>query len=470
VKITVADRKVCHDQGESRGQLWANPMDPVRDVAKTESVALVHDYLTQRGGAERVVLSMARALGTQSVHTALFDPGGTFPEFSDMDVRSSWLNRVPGLRRNHRAAFPLLAPTFSRLAIDSDVTVCSTSGWAHGVQASGRKVVYCHAPARWLYQTSRYLGIDGAKDALSLSDQVRLGLKRGGLSLYRRPLEQWDKRAARSADRYLVNSTAVADTVRELYGVEAEALPPPPAIDPSGPMRPIEGIEPDFWLVVSRLLPYKNVDAIIEALRDRPQDHLVVVGAGPHRAYLESLGAGRVSFVGAVTDEELRWCYANCRALLTVSFEDFGLTPLEAASFGKASGALRFGGFLDTIVEGVTGTYIEGPHSDAVQDAMDELSTARFSSDVLMSHAERFNEAQFGRRLRDAVFEGQRPLPISQAAGWRRTEAASEGTEARVLSPTPASRRTRRAAAVRISSWSSDSPDAEPSSDERVAL
>jgi len=432
----------------------------------------VHDYLTQRGGAERVVLSMARALGTQSVYTALFDPAGTFPEFGDLDVRSSWLNRVPGLRSNHRAAFPLLAPMFSRLVIDSEVTVCSTSGWAHGVQASGRKIVYCHAPARWLYQTARYLGTDTAKDALSFSDQVRLGLKRGGLSLYRRPLEQWDKKAASSADRYLVNSTAVAETVRELYGVEAEALAPPPALDPTGEMHPIDGIEPDFWLVVSRLLPYKNVDAIIEALRDRPKDRLVIVGAGPHRAHLETLGAGRVSFVGAVTDEQLRWCYANCRALLTVSYEDFGLTPLEAASFGKSSGALRFGGFLDTIIEGVTGTFIEGPHADAVQDAMDELSTARFPPAVLMAHAERFNEAQFSRRLQEVVFEGAKTLSISQAPSRRRSEAGSELDEARVRSAVEGRRSARRAAvAVRSAGWVSESSrEDEASSDERVAL
>jgi len=379
--------------------------DWVSETGPTEPVALVHDYLTQRGGAERVVLAMARALGTRSVYTALFDPGGTFPEFGDLDVRPSWLDRVPGLRGHHRAAFPLLAQAFSRLEIDGEVTVCSTSGWAHGVRAPGRKIVYCHAPARWLYQTARYLGTGSSKDALSLSDQVRLGLKRGGLSLYRRPLEQWDRKAARSADRYLVNSTAVADTVRELYGIEAEALPPPPALDTTGPMQPIPGVEPDFWLCVSRLLPYKNVDAIIEALRDRPTEHLVVVGSGPHRAYLESLGAGRVTFVGAASDAQLRWCYANCRALLTVSFEDFGLTPLEAASFGKPTGALRFGGFLDTIVEGVTGTFIESPHGHAVRDAMHELSTTRFSPQTLAAHAEHFNEAQFGRRLREVVFD-----------------------------------------------------------------
>jgi len=371
----------------------------------TSSVALVHDYLTQRGGAERVVLAMARALDTRCVYTSLFDPQGTFPEFADLEVRSSWLNRVPGLRKHHRAAFPLLAQVFSRLEVNSEVTVCSSSGWAHGVRASGRKIVYCHAPARWLYQTDRYLGTRTETDSFNMADSLRLGLKRGALSLARGQLEKWDKKAALSADRYLVNSTAVAASVEELYGIKAEVLPPPPALGPDGPLHAIEGVEPGFWLCVSRLLRYKHVDAVVEAMRGRPAERLVIVGAGPDREYLELLGAGRVIFVGAATDAQLRWCYANCRALVTASFEDFGLTPLEAASFGKPSGALRFGGFLDTIVEGVTGTFIANPSAQAVADTMDELSATRFSAEALTAHAHRFSEKQFGCRLRAVVFE-----------------------------------------------------------------
>jgi glycosyltransferase involved in cell wall biosynthesis len=131
---------------------------------------------------------------------------------------------------------------------------------------------------------------------------------------------------------------------------------------------------------------------------------------------LGSLGAERVTFVGAATDAELRWCYANCRALITVSFEDFGLTPLEAASFGKPSGALRFGGFLDTIVEGVTGTFIESPDADAVGDAMRELSMGSLSPSALMTHARRFSEVQFGRRLREVVFGLPSTVSTSPAA------------------------------------------------------
>ena len=122
------------------------------------ATALVHDYLTQRGGAERVVLSLARAFPDSPVFTSLFEPDHTFPEFKQLDIRPAQLNRLAFLRRRHRVALPLLATTFSRLNIPADVAICSSSGWAHGAHVEGRNIVYCHAPARWLYQPDRYFG------------------------------------------------------------------------------------------------------------------------------------------------------------------------------------------------------------------------------------------------------------------------------------------------------------------------
>src|SRR5436190_15727729 len=184
-------------------------------------IALVHDYLTQRGGAERVVLSLTRAFPDAPLYTSLYDPAGTFPEFADLDVRPLLLNAVVPLRRRHRFALPLLAYAFSRLRVEADVVVCSSSGWAHGAQVEGRKIVYCHNPARWLYQPDRYL-----RDQSSALRIVARGL--------RRPLLRWDRAAAASADRYLANSSFVAQRIRDSYGIEAEVVPPPPAITPTG--------------------------------------------------------------------------------------------------------------------------------------------------------------------------------------------------------------------------------------------
>jgi glycosyltransferase involved in cell wall biosynthesis len=353
-------------------------------------VALVHDYLTQRGGAERVVLSLTRAFPGAPVYTSLYDPGGTFPEFADIDVRTLPINRLAPLRRHHRAALPLLAPSFSRLRVSADAVICSSSGWAHGARVEGRKIVYCHTPARWLYQPDRYL-------------RGRSRPLRAAAGLTRSRLEQWDKRAAASADTYLANSTVVAERIKSLYGIEAEVVPPPPAITPEGPAQAIEGLEPGFVLCVSRLLPYKNVDAVVKAFASLPEERLVVAGNGPLESALRATAGVNVTFVGKVADVQLRWLYANCRALVSASHEDFGMTPLEAASFGKPTAALRWGGFLDTIIEGRTGVFFEEPAARAVTAAIHALRTASWRTQTIRDASTRFSEVRFAERISEVA-------------------------------------------------------------------
>ena len=345
-------------------------------------VALVHDYLTQRGGAERVVLALTRAFPDAPLFTSLYDPAGTFPEFHLVDVRPLPINRLAPLRTHHRAALPLLASSFSRLRVSADVVICSSSGWAHGAKVEGRKIVYCHTPARWLYQSDRYLR--GRGRAI-----------RFGAGLLQSRLERWDKNAAASADAYLANSTVVAERIRSIYGIDAEVVPPPPAITADGPSHPISGLEPGYLLCVSRLMPYKNVDVVVEAASALPDERLVIAGTGPIEHALRLRATSNVTFTGIVTDPQLRWLYANCRALIAASYEDFGLTPLEAASFGKPTAALRWGGFLDTIEEGRTGVYFDQPTTLAVTGAIQELGATGWRGNAIQAFATRFSEERF---------------------------------------------------------------------------
>jgi glycosyltransferase involved in cell wall biosynthesis len=356
----------------------------------SRQVAIVHDYLTQRGGAERVVVSMLKAFPGAPVYTSLYDADGTFDEFRGVEIRRSFLDRFALLRRRHRVALPLLAPAFSRVRVEAEVAVCSSSGWAHGAAVDGRKVVYCHTPARWLYQTERYLG-------------ERSGVGRVALRLLGGPLRGWDRRAALTADRYLANSTVVRDRIRDLYGIEAELLPPPPALDPTGPGRAVDGVDPGFVLCVSRLLPYKNVGPVVSAFGDLPSERLVIVGTGPEADALRRAAPANVVFAGRVSDDELRWLYANCAALVAASYEDFGLTPLEAAVFGKPSAALRWGGFLDTVVEGETGIFFDEPEPAAIREAVRASLRENWSVETLERHAAAFSERRFVDRLREIV-------------------------------------------------------------------
>jgi glycosyltransferase involved in cell wall biosynthesis len=353
-------------------------------------VALVHDYLTQRGGAERVVLAMTRAFPDAPLYTSLYDPGGTFPEFGSVDVRPLALNAVGPLRHRHRLALPLLAPAFSRLRIAADVTLCSSSGWAHGVRVDGRKVVYCHTPARWLYQSERYLRGRPAPVRL-----LAVGL--------RRPLARWDRAAAASAHRYLANSTIVAGRIRHAYGVDPHVLPPPAGITPEGETEQVPGVDGGFFLTVSRLLPYKNIDAVVAAFAELPDERLVLVGRGPSAESLRRIAPPNVKLLGAVTDAQLRWLYATCAALVAASYEDFGLTPLEAATFGKPSAALRWGGFLDTIADGRTGILFERPESAEIAGAIRRVRSVEWRGDAIQRHATSFSEGRFVERLRAIV-------------------------------------------------------------------
>ena len=363
-----------------------------RDRNGSHRFALVHDYLTQRGGAERVVLALAAAFPGSPVHTSLYDPDGTFPEFSELDIRTLPLDRVAALRSHHRLALPVLAPAFSRLNVEAEVAVCSSSGWAHGASVSGRKVVYCHTPARWLYQSDRYLAGQSRASASMLS-------------LMAPSLRRWDQRAAASADRYLVNSNAVRRRVSELYGIDAEVVPPPVDVDPHGAQEPVADIEPGFVLCVSRLLPYKNVEAVTAAFGLLPGQRLVVVGDGPLADQIASPAPPNVTVLGNVSDANLRWLYASSTGLVAASYEDFGLTPVEAASFGKPTAALRWGGFLDTTVEGSTGVFFDEPLPRLIADAVDRMSTVPWATDTLTTHARLFSRQRFVQRILAIVAE-----------------------------------------------------------------
>lgn len=358
------------------------------DAASTVKVAVVHDYLTQRGGAERVVLSMLKAFPSAPVHTSLYHPEGTFPEFGEATVRTFPLDRSGTLRRNHRLALPLLAPSFARHSVDADVVICSSSGWAHGVGVSGRKVVYCYTPARWLYDGHRYLG-----QHHGMVSRLVAGI--------RPALVRWDQRAAASANRYLTSSVAMRDKIRAVYGIEAEILHPPPNLDPTGPQVPVEGMEPGFFLCVSRLLPYKNVDRIVEAFAELPRERLVIVGSGPEGARLQAMSGPNVTFLASVPDEELRWLYDAARAVVAASYEDYGLTPLEGAAFGSPAVVLRAGGFLETVVEGTTGVFFDEPRPDQIVHAIRTAKKTDWCPSEMNNHTRGFDEARFVARLRE---------------------------------------------------------------------
>ncbi|WP_222192798.1 glycosyltransferase [Modestobacter italicus] len=348
-------------------------------------VALAHDYLTQQGGAERVALELLKAFPQAPMYTTVFAPARTFPGFTGRDVTTSWLNRVPAARRDPRPLLPFLPSAIRSLHVaDADVLLCSSSGWAHGLEAgSAVKVVYCHNPPRWLYQRDEYL-----------SGQRRARLP---LSVLARRLERFDRRAARSVHTYIANSQVVAGRIMTTYGREAQVINPPRGLEPDGPEEQPQGVEPGYLLTVGRPRGYKNTGLLIKALSARPKDRLIAVGGEPADA------APNVTVLRDLTDPQLRWLYRNCRALVGISYEDFGLTPPEAMAHGKPVALLRAGGYLETNVEGKTGVFIETLTERDVLSAIDDIDSTRWDSDSIRTHASQWSPAAFRARMIEIV-------------------------------------------------------------------
>ena len=354
-------------------------------------MAIAHDYLTQRGGAERVVVALLRAFPDAEVHTLLYDAEATFPEFRSAKVVTSPLNRVGLFRRHHRAALPLLAPAAGRMTVDADVTVVSTSGWAHGFDVRGRSVVYCHNPARWLYQSADYLG---ARPRASVALALRALAP---------PLRRWDHQAMTRHDTYLVNSSVVRERVRTTYGIDAPVLFPPSVIQVDGEQEPVGPFDPGFHLVVSRLLPYKHVDRAIEAFAALPHERLLVIGHGPEEERLRGLLPANVAIASHVSDSQLRWAYQHCVALIAPALEDFGLTPLEVGAFGKPTLALRGGGYLDSVEDGLSGLFFDHADVSGIVDAVRRGRATDWDVAAIVRHGESFGEDRFRSVLTKAV-------------------------------------------------------------------
>jgi len=349
-------------------------------------VVIVHDYLTQRGGAERVALDLLRAFPGCRLVTSCWHPEGTYPGFQNYDIETLWVDKFGPLRRDPRRSFPFLAKAFEHHVIDAaDLVLCSSSGWAHRVTTSAPKVVYCHNPARWLYEPRDYFP--------TMPKWMRTRFVAGTARL-----RNSDSVAARGAAIYLVNSTAVAERVRATYGIDPVVVPPARGLSPDGAQVPVRGVEPGYLLTVSRRRAYKHTNTICEAVGAMPGERLVVVGgSAPRRAQ------PGVTHLSALSDAQMRWLYANATGVIAVASEDFGLTPVEAQSFGVPAVVLRNGGYLDSTIENVTGVFIDGRSPQQVAAGIRALRQRSWDSNAVRLSGERYSPRSFERRIREVV-------------------------------------------------------------------
>jgi len=357
-----------------------------RPSALKPAVALVHDYLNQNGGAERVLLVLSRLFPDAPIFTSIYDRARMGPDFQQLDIRTSFMQRLPGVARHHQAYLLCYPLAFERVDLRGyDLVISSSSAWAKAVvpPPGVPHLCYCHAPMRFAWNLRDYLRGE------------RVGpLARLSLPLVMAALRRWDVSTARRVTQFIANSRAVAERIRRCYGREALVIHPP--VD-TGRFAIAPAVE-DWYLVVQRLVPYKRLDLVIDAF-NQLRLPLRIVGAGRARADLERRAGPTITFAGRLSDAELAHAFARCRAYIVPGEEDFAIAPVEAQAAGRPVIAYAAGGVLDTVVEGRTGVFFREQTPAALVAAVRQFEAMRFDPAAIRAHAQTFDTAVFERRI-----------------------------------------------------------------------
>ncbi len=354
-------------------------------------VALVHDWLTGMRGGEQVLLAIARLFPEAPIYTLLHIPGSVSPELESHPIRTSFLQRVPGIRRHYRRCLPFFPAAVEDFDLAGyDLVISSSHCAAKGVvpPPGAYHLCYCHTPMRYAWD----------QEHAYFPRRTGLAARLRGLILT--ALRAWDVAASARVDRFLANSRFVARRIARYYRREAEVLHPPvdTAFFTPGPGEP-----GDYCLAVSALAPYKRLDQAIAACEGAGLE-LRIVGDGPERRALEGLAGPRTRLLGRVDPERLRALYRGARCLLQPGVEDFGIASVEALACGTPVVALAEGGVLDAVVDGEHGVLYGGGRTvGSLPEAIDKALEIRFNLDVLRSQAESFSTMQFTERFRSLL-------------------------------------------------------------------
>jgi glycosyltransferase involved in cell wall biosynthesis len=347
------------------------------------SVALVHDFFVQDGGAERCAVELSRLLSSATVHTSFFDANRFGSRISPDRVRTWPLQRALGTMPHFRAMMPLYPVWFSLLDLrGAELVVSSSVAFSKAVRTSPRSlhICYVYTPARYAWDLDRYLA------GSSYGPVTRLAARTA------RPLlREWDRLTARRPDVLVAISEEVRNRIRRLWRRDAELIYPP--VDTSE--IALSSRDDGFYLVAARLVAYRRIDLAVRACRMLGRE-LVLVGDGPERARLESMASGSsVRFMGHVDRPTLLELFARCHAYLLPGVEDFGIAPLEAAAAGKPVVAYRSGGALETVNEGVSGVFFDKPDPRSLAAAMEQLDAIDLDPPAIRSNATRFDTTVF---------------------------------------------------------------------------
>lgn len=353
-------------------------------------VALVHDHLTQNGGAEKVLAVMSDMFPEAPIYTLIYDAKAMEPFWCTKEIRPSFLQRVPGSRRHLQWLLPLMPwATESHNLIDFDLVLSSTSAFAKGVLTSDRAkhLSYCHTPTRFLWSDTFDYVENLHKPSL---------IKKFVPGIFP-ALRVWDAHASSRPDVLIANSEAVRRRMLKFYRRDGPILHPP--VDVASFKPSVVG---DYYLTGGRLVWYKHFELVVEAF-NRLKIPLKVFGDGPWRARLEGLAKSNVEILGNVSMEIQQELYSHAIAFVNPQEEDFGITAVEAMAAGRPVIAYAAGGALETVVEKTTGVFFAEQTWEAIADAVLRFEHTQFSSAAIRQHAEKFSRLAFEQGLRKLI-------------------------------------------------------------------
>ncbi len=365
---------------------------PTNATLNNARIALVHDWLNQVGGAENVLEELVDMFPRAPVYTSFYAPDRMPAIYRDWDIRTTYMQRLPGIAANHQRYMPFYPSAFGNQDVSEyDLVLSNKSGFCHGVKTtSGDRravhVCYCLTPTRfiWLYDQYRSREqISGGVDML-----VRPSLA---------PLKKWDYAAAQHVDHFIAISTAIQERISTYYDRESVVIHPPVDTDYFRPAASVP--EGEYYLIVSRLIPYKRIDLAVQAFRELPNERLLIIGDGRDRVALEESAPDNVTFLGRQSRDEVRELLRGCKAFIFPGLEDFGIAPVEAMGVGRPVVAYAGGGARDTVVPGLTGELFNEQTSEHLVETLVHFDPACYDPGACRAQAEKFSAETFRRKL-----------------------------------------------------------------------
>lgn len=364
-------------------------------------VAIIHDYLNQYGGAERVLEALHALYPTAPVYTSIYDPEVMPDTYRTWDIRTSFMQHLPGWKKHFRRYFLLYPTAFESFDLSGyDLILSSSSAFAKGVipRPGALHICYCHTPMRFAWRMHDYI----EREAIN-------GMQGSILPFLLTYVRLWDVTTVARVDAFVANSQEVAGRIKRYYGRSATIIPPPVELPPFS-CCPAE----EFYLAGGRLIPYKRLSLAVEAFSKLGLP-LKIFGDGRDRAALQALAGPNIEFLGWVDEQQRRELFARCRAFIFPGAEDFGITPLEAMAAGRPVIAYAAGGALETVIEGVTGRFFYQQSAAALAAAVAESRCDPYDAMRIRQHAEGFGYPVFIERMRSFIdsIVHQRTMPLA---------------------------------------------------------